>query len=321
MGFDRSPFTDGIGRCRLGLAAIVYAFWPKPIEVDVADVSRGPLMVTVREDGKTRIKERYIVSTPLAGRLQRVDENPGDSVTAGETLLATILPNNPELLDPRARTEAAARVSAADATVQRSQANLDAAMERKESAEEQHERIRRLHERGASTDDELEDAFLAMRTRYEEHRAAEFSVEISEFEFQQARAALLRFDEATADEGVSEWQFDIFAPIDGQVLRVLQESTSVLPAGTPLMEIGDAKNLELEIDVLSTDAVRISPGNTVLVEHWGGENSLMGRVRLVEPAAFTKISALGVEEQRVFVIADPDGRGGTPVESGRRIPF
>lgn len=287
-----------------GLGAIVYAFLPKPVEVDIAAVSRGPLMVTVDEDGKTRIKERYIVSTPLAGTLQRVDKDPGDMVIAGKTLLAAILPNNPELLDPRAREEAAARVNAAEASVNRAQANLEAALAARESAEREHERIRRLHERGAATDEELEDAELAMRTRQEEHRAAEFSLEIAQFEVEQVRAALKRFNEATEDGDVSEWQFDIYAPIDGQVLRVLQESSAVLPAGTPLMEVGDPRNLELEIDVLSTDAVKISPGDTVLIEHWGGDRVLKGRVRLVEPAAFTKISALGVEEQRVNVIAD-----------------
>jgi HlyD family secretion protein len=283
-----------------GVGALVYAFLPKPIEVDVAGVSRGPLMVTVREDGKTRIKERYVVSTPLAGQLQRVEKDPGDPVTAGETLLATILPNHPELLDPRARAEAAARESAADAAVNRARANLEAALAEREDAESEHERVRRLHERGAATEDELDEAVRKMRVRQEEHRAAEFSLEIAQFELEQARAALKRFDEDSSDEE----QFDIYAPIDGQVLRVLQESSAVLPAGTPLMEVGDAKNLELEVDVLSTDAVRISPGDTVLVEHWGGDEPLKGRVRLVEPAAFTKISALGVEEQRVNVIAD-----------------
>lgn len=287
-----------------GAALIVIAFLPQAIEVDVASVSRGRLRVTVAEDGKTRIKERYVVSTPLAGELQRVDKDPGDPVAAGETLLATILPTNPELLDPRASAEATARVNAARGAVNRAEAGLAAAQAAKASAQWQFERTEGLHARGAATEDELEEAKLAMVMRAEEHRAAEFSHEIARYEFEQACAAQLRFDEAAAEETGSEWQFEIHAPISGQVLRVLQESLAVLPAGTPLMEIGDPRNLELEIDVLSSDAVRISPGDTVLIEHWGGDHVLTGQVRLVEPAAFTKISALGVEEQRVYVIAD-----------------
>jgi HlyD family secretion protein len=302
-----------------GLAAIVYAFLPKPVEVDVAEIARGKLQVTVNEDGKTRIKERYVVSMPLAGQIQRITLDPGDQVTAGQTLLATILPNNPNLLDPRARAESEARLSAAVAAVSRAEAGLDAALAAKEIADSQHERLRRLAERDAASSSQFESAQLTMRLRQEEHRSAQFALEIAKFERELAEAALKRFDlpeNGTNHNGEngpkSEWQFDIVAPVNGRVLRVLQESAAVLNAGAPLMELGDPTNLELEIDVLSTDAVKCSPGDTVVVEHWGGELPLEAKVRLIEPAAFTKISALGVEEQRVFVIADlgnpPDER-------------
>lgn len=284
---------------------IVFAFLPQPVEVDAETVSRGPLRVTVNEDGKTRIKERFVVSTPLAGQLRRVELKAGDAVVAGETLLATILPNNPDLLDPRSRAEAEARVSAFDAAVKRAETNVKLALREREHAESEHERFRRLRERDASSESALENALFTMQGRQEAHRSAEFALQMAQFELQQSQAALLRFRVPTDDaQPPAEWQFDIISPINGRVLRVLQESAAVLPAGTPLMELGDPANLELEIDVLSTDAVKVTPGDTVLVEHWGGAKPLTGTVRVVEPAAFTKISALGVEEQRVWIIAD-----------------
>jgi HlyD family secretion protein len=284
---------------------IVYAFLPQPVEVDAEPVTRGPLMVTVNEDGKTRIKERFVVSMPLAGQLRRIELKAGDPVAAGQTLLAVVLPNNPDLLDPRARAEAEARVSAFDAAVKRAETNLQAADQEQEHADTEYERIRRLREMGASSESALQDALFVMRAAREQQRSVGFSLDMARFELEQAQAALKRFQVSPEDpDPPGECQFEIHSPIDGRVLRILQESAAALPAGTPLMELGDPTNLELEIDVLSTDAVKIAPGDTVLVEHWGGETPLTGTVRVVEPAAFTKISALGVEEQRVWIIAD-----------------
>ena len=291
----------------LGLAVIGgigYAFMPQPVPIDAAVIGRAPLIVTVNEDGKTRIRERYIVSTPLAGQLRRVELDAGDPVVAGETVLATVLPDTPKLLDPRERAETAARASAAEAAVSRAQTNIDAAKVAEETAASQHERIRRLRERDSSSEQSLEDASMKMRMRLEEHRAAEFSLQIAQFELAQAQAALERFEPGSQEQSGADWNFEIRAPISGRVLRVLQESAAVLPAGAQLLELGDPANLELEVDVLSTDAVKIAPGDRIILEHWGGEEPLTGVVRLVEPAAFTKISALGVEEQRVWVIGD-----------------
>ena len=286
----------------IGIAGgVAWSFRPQPVPVDATVVETGPLMVTVNEDGKTRIKERFVVSTPLAGQLRRVELEEGDEIIAGETVLATILPDNPKLLDPRERAEAEARVSAGEAAVKRAQSEIDVVAAAKQIAETQFERIRELHEEDAVTDDRMEAVLLIMRSKQEEHRAAEFSLEVAQFELAQAKAALERFD--PMEDAIGD-HFEIRSPISGRVLRVLQESAAVLPAGTPLLELGDPTNLELEVDVLSTDAVKIDPGDTILVEHWGGEAPLTGTVRLIEPAAFTKISALGVEEQRVFVIGD-----------------
>lgn len=292
----------------LGLAVlggIVYAFMPQPVPVDAAVIGHGPLSVTVNEDGKTRIRERYIVSSPLAGQLRRVELDEGNDVVAGETVLATILPDTPGLLDPRERAEAAARVSASEAAVSRAQANIDAAKVAEEMAASHYERLRRLRERDSASEQQFEDSTLKMRASQEEHRAAQFSLQIAQFELAQAQAAQQRFEPAAQEQPAGDpWHFEIRSPISGRVLRVLQESAAVLPAGTQLMELGDPANLELEVDVLSTDAVKIEPGDKIILEHWGGDEPLTGVVRLVEPAAFTKISALGVEEQRVFVIGD-----------------
>jgi len=298
----------------LGLAVlcgIVYAFMPQPVPVDAAVIASGPLSVTVNEDGKTRIHERYIVSTPLAGQLQRVELDAGDDVIAGQTVLATILPDTPRLLDPRERAQAEARVSAAKASVSRAETNIEAAKVGEDIAESKYERLRRLQERNAASDQQFEEATLVMRARQEENHAAEFSLQIAKFELAQAEAALQRFEPADTEGPTgaepaagNAFHFEIRSPISGRVLRVLQESASVIPAGTPLLELGDPSNLELEVDVLSTDAVKIEPGDKINLEHWGGKEPLTGVVRIIEPSAFTKISALGVEEQRVFVIGD-----------------
>ena len=285
------------------VAAIAFSFRPQPLDVDWQTVSRGALEVTVNEDGRTRIREKYTVSTPLAGQLQRVVLNPGDPVVAGETLLATILPTNPDLLDPRSRSSAEARVKAAEAGVKRSEANMGASQAAMESAQSMLDRRVKLRKGDATFEQAVEDAQMQARMRSEELRSAEFALEIAKFELELARAALVRTSPQDESQGTN-WHLDVVSPIQGKILRVFQESAAVLPAGTALMEIGDPQDLELEVDVLSTDAVKILPGARMRIQHWGGDQELEGRVRLVEPGAFTKVSALGVEEQRVNVIGD-----------------
>ena len=303
------------------VASLVYAFLPEPVLVDLAVVERGTLRVTVDEDGKTRIREKYVLSAPLAGRLLRIEMDPGDEVGAATTLLATIEPRDPELLDARSIAQAEARVRAASSAYHRSATDWRQAVANQTDAERDLERTRELHRRNAATESELEDAELLLHIRGEDLRSAKHGQDISRFELQQAEAALVRSrpptetlgEQQSAGEGNGEsqgnannggWNFPIVSPIDGRVLRVFQESAAVVTAGTPLLELGDPTDLEVEIDVLSSDAVKIEPGAEVLLEHWGGEETLAGRVRLVEPSAFTKISTLGVEEQRVNVIVD-----------------
>jgi HlyD family secretion protein len=282
---------------------LIWAFLPKPVAVDVAPLTRGPMMVTVDEDGRTRIKERYIVSSPLAGRLQRIRLKAGDAVEAGQTVLAVIEPSDPQFLDARARAEAEARVKTAAAAHQRTLPVMETARTQEDFAKRELQRIRNLARDGVVSARELDQAEHHARVAATQLRAAEYAVQIAAFELEQARAALLRAEPGPSGE-TEDAHMEILAPITGRVLRVLQESATVVGPGAPLVELGDPGELEIVVEMLSTDAVRIQPGARMLLEHWGGDHPLQARVRRVEPSAFLKISALGVEEQRVNVIAD-----------------
>lgn len=280
------------------LGGIVYAFLPKAVPVETALVTRGPLEVTVRDDGRTRIKDRYIVSAPLAGQLQRILLKPGHAVKEHE-VLAVIEPTASELLDPRSYAAAEARVRAAEETLKQALAVLERTVAGFDYAQNDLKRVKELFQAGAVSNQEMDSVQLAARTTESDLNSARFGARIAEFELEIARTALER-----GSPGTRGGKVDIRAPVGGKVLHVLQESAAVVTPGMPLMEIGDPQNLEVEIDVLSSDAVKIRPGAQVRLEYWGGPQPLEGRVRLVEPAGFLKISALGVEEQRVWVIAD-----------------
>jgi len=291
------------------VGAIGLGLVPEPVEVDLAEAKHGAIRVTVDEDGKTRIREKYVVSAPLAGRLLRIEMKPGDEVHSGETLLATIEPRDPDLLDARTIAQAEARVKAAEVALEKMEPMLEEAVASQEYAESELQRVREARRENPQSvsESEVQSKLLAYRTQTALLRAAMQNKEIARFELDQARAALIRSrpqsnaskNEVTLNNG---WNITIRSPIDGRILRVFQESSAVVNAGTPLVELGDPTDLEVEIDVLSRDAVRIHPGAMVLLEHWGGEKVLQGRVRLIEPSAFTKVSTLGVEEQRVNVI-------------------
>lgn len=282
---------------------LAYAFRPVPVEVDTAAVTRGPLLVTVTAEGKTRIRERYVVSTPLAGQLLRIRHHPGDPVAAGDTVLAVMEPGDPSLLDARTKAEIEAKVKATEASKLQADAGRKRAKAAHQLAAAQWERMRGLRSSGSASADEVDTAEAKERVAADEVRAAEFAVRVAEFEHELAKAARIRVQPRMSAEAELD-RFEIRAPIGGLVLRVFQESEAVVPGGTRLLELGDARDLEMEIDVLSTDAVKMRSGARVIVDHWGGPHPLAGRVRVVEPAGFLKVSALGVEEQRVNVIAD-----------------
>jgi HlyD family secretion protein len=288
------------------VAMIAYAFVPKPVDVDLGEVTRGPMLVTVDQDGKTRVKERYLVSAPLAGRMSRVRLKAGDAVEAAQTLIASIEPTPPALLDERAREEAEARVRAAGSALAQSEPEIERATARVAQAEIDVRRAREMGTGLAATDAEVEQRTLALSERQAELRMALAARDVARFQLEQARAALLRTSPAASTRAATTAgsAFDVFSPVSGQVLRVIQENEGPIAAGGGIVEVGDVGDIEAVIDVLSRDAVNVRPGAPVMLERWGGGEPLNGRVRRVEPSGFTKISALGVEEQRVNVIVD-----------------
>ncbi len=281
---------------------IVYSFLPRPLPVDIGEVKRGSLIVTVNEDGRTRVKERYVISAPLSGRMQRIPLKAGAPVKAHDTRITVIEPTDPELLDPRARAEIEARVQSATAAEKRAEANVAAAEADLKFARTEFERAKTLQEKGVNSARELDNAEHGRSVASEALDAARFALQTARYEREQAEAAFVR--SAAGSPADSNWLYEVVSPIEGKVLRVMQESADVVVPGTELIEVGDPTKLEVAVDVLSSDAVRIQPGAHVILEGWGGDYPLNARVRVVEPSAFTKISALGVEEQRVWIIAD-----------------
>lgn len=284
------------------VAAVVVAMAPQPLPVDVASVRRGSLRVTIDEDGRTRVKDRFVVGAPLMGNVARIDLHPADVVHQGD-VLARIVPLAPPLLDARSRAEAEGRVSAAVAQQRQARASIDRARIAVEFAEGEARRVAQLAASGGASAQAVERAQMEQRTAREELTSLEFGARVADHQVQIARAALGRLStRATAEEAE---QMDVSSPVDGIVLRVAQESEGVVQVGAPLMELGDPAALEIVVDVLTSDAVRIERGAHVEIDRWGGA-LLRGHVRLVEPSAFTRTSALGVEEQRVNVLVDLD---------------
>jgi len=294
------------------LAALVWAFMPSPAEVEVASVGQGRFERAVQDDGKTRLRERYLVSTPLTGRVARIELKQGDVVTR-DAVLATVWPVAPALLDARARSEQQARIGAMEASVARARANVGRSLAALEQARAELKRSETLAQQGYVSPNQNETGRLNVRLREKELESARQEEDATRHELEQSRAALKQFSQ-TASEGPQR-AFSIKAPVSGKVLKILQQSEGIVSAGTPLMELGDPSQLEVVVDVLTEDAAQIKPGTPVRLMNWGGPEQLNGQVRLVEPAAFTKVSALGVEEQRVNTVIDIT----SPPESWRAL--
>jgi HlyD family secretion protein len=280
---------------------LAWALMPKPVPVDLEEVDRGPLAVTVDEEGETRVRDRYLVSAPLAGKVLRITLEPGDPVVAGETVLATFQPGDPALLDVRARAEAEAQVRAAQAALGSARAERERFAAEHALAAAEAERVRRLAAGEIVSRERLDTAVTAERSAAEALAATGFAADSARHELERARASLLQ---AGGEAAGGAGPLTLRSPIDGVVLRRFRESEAMVVAGEPLLEIADPARLEIVSDLLSTDAVRVSPGDRALIEQWGGGDALHGVVRRVEPSGFTKVSALGVEEQRVNVIVD-----------------
>ena len=281
------------------IAALAFwAFRPAAVPADFVTVQRGDLEVTVNEEGRTRVRDRFVVSAPLPGQMRRIELEPGDSVVARKTVLAQFEPADPTLLDVRTRAELEARVRAADSAVGSARAERERIQAELKFADADVARSRKLVEERVIAAREMEAAERQAETLRRALQSAEFAIRTSEYQLQVARAGLLQ------SRGSAARTIPLYSPVDGVVLRVVQESEAVVPTGQPLLEVGDVRDIEIVSDLLSSAAVRVQAGQAVVIEQWGGDTPLRGRVRRVEPSGFTKISALGVEEQRVNTIID-----------------
>lgn len=295
------------------LAGLTYLLIPGPVAVDVARVERGPMEVTVDDEGRTRVIDRYTVTAPLAGRMRRHDWRAGDAVRAGETLVR-FEPTPADLQDPRTRDQAAALVQAGEATVQRTAAQLRAVESQRAFAQREMVRLERLVETDAAPLRELDEARTTLEIHEHQLDAARWNLRVAEHERDVRRAAYALYTPGELRDDAPQ-AITIAAPVTGSIFRLHEQSEAVIAAGTPLLEIGDPAQLEVVVEVLSEEAARIEAGMRVYLERWGGEQTLRGTVRHVEPSGFTDISALGVEEQRVNVIIDFD----EPAEAFARL--
>ncbi len=277
-------------------AGVVVLFLPSAIDIDTAQVSRGPLIVTVDEDGETRAHDRYVISAPVAGRVSRIELHEGDSVKEAE-VVAEIWPLP---LSARERDEQLARIASAHALSREAKEQVQRAKVEHEQAQRERERMQTLVRDGFVSPQAAEQTKAAERISTNALDAARFRARSADAELRAANAAQLAIDAKPGSRAAVRLE----SPVSGKVLRIPEKSERVVTPGTPLLILGNADKLEIVIDVLSTEAVKIKPGMQVLIEGWGGDDPLQATVRVVEPFAFTKVSALGVEEQRVNVIAD-----------------
>jgi HlyD family secretion protein len=280
--------------------SLAWAFAPRPVEVELAPVTLGHFEATIDEDAKTRIADRYVVSAPLAGRAARIALREGDTVEAG-AMVVSMAPVLSPLLDERSTREASARVEGAQAQLARAAVRIERARVGVELARIELRRSEQLAKDGFIAPTKLDGDRLALQAASKEQDTAVQERHIAEHDVEQARAALMAMRQPAGSTGKG---FAVRSPVAGQVLRVVQKSEGTVALGTPLVEVGNTDQLDIVAELLTTDALRAAPGTLVRVERWGGPGVLEGRVRRVEPAAFTKVSALGVEEQRVNVIID-----------------
>ncbi len=274
---------------------------PQAVLVETGAIVRAPLRVTIEEEGVTRVKDRYIVSAPVSGFVRRIDLKVGDAVAQSD-LLTELEPLRSTVLDPRSRAEAEARVAAAHSALRSAEEQAEAAKADADHQTSEYQRKLKLSEKQMISDEAISQARAAADHSKAMLRSAQFAVDVARYDLD-AASTRLKYSAADNTAGVLKERVPISAPVAGAVLKLIRESEGVVNAGTPLLELGNPAALEIAVDVLSFDAVRIAKGTNVEINRWGGE-PLQGVVRRVEPVGFTKISALGVEEQRVWIIVD-----------------
>jgi len=295
----KSIIKIALGGAALGL--LVYAFIPEPVLVDMTQVTKSDLLITIEGEGKTRIHDIYVVSTPIDGRITRIASEPGDIVEAGKTVIANMYPANPTFLNKRLETQAKADVEGAKAALAVASARVKQAQAQLVYELADFKRTEALYSQNTVSKAQVEKAQLQITTLRAELDTTRSNENVMRSRLEVTKATLLQPKEESADNS-SDCQICIHSPVNGKVLRILHKSESIVPVGTPIVEIGNPEDLEVNIEMLSTNVVKVKVGDDALIKRWGGEHDIAARVKMVEPSGFTKISALGVEEQRVNVI-------------------
>jgi HlyD family secretion protein len=290
----------GVVALLIFIAAIVWAFYPKATEVDIAYLRIGRFERNIEEDGKTRLHDRFVISAPVAGQLARVTLREGDEVRSGQ-IVATLWPAVPVLLDERRLQEQREQIAVAEASVKRAQAGTAKAEISLAQADADLQRNETLATRGFISSTQIENARLTNQLRRRELDSALQDEHAAAHQLAQLRIALRQ---TSGKEPLANRPWPVISPAAGKVLKVRQQSEAVLAVGTPILEVGDPAAMEVMVDLLTEDAAQVQPGSKATLANWGGPKELQARVRRVEPSAFTKVSALGVEEQRVWVILD-----------------
>lgn len=283
------------------ILTIIYGFLPKARQVDMVTVTRGPMQVTIEEEGRTRLKERFTISAPTSGYMRRIDSKTGDPVKKGQTVVI-LDPLRSQSLDPRSRAEAEVTISAVEASLNAAIEKESAASADADYTEKRLERIRNLYSKAYIAKDQFEQIESEAKKARAVQRAAKAAIDVARSELARAKTTLQNYSPVTKAGNYNA--IYVSSPVGGNIFRIYRESEGAVSAGEPLIDIGNSKNLEIRVEVLSSDAVKIEKGTNVMFKRWGREEPLTGRVRIVEPAGFTKISSLGVEEQRVLIIVD-----------------
>ena len=309
MPLRKHPLMTAIVILIIGL--LTWGFWPQPVFVEAVEAKRAALTITIEEEGRTRVVDRYVISAPVDGVACRQNLDVGDEVKQGQVLLG-ITPLESQVLDPRSRAQTRAQVAAAVSALHAAEQQAKVAEAAAKLAVIEHNRLQPLVEKGVVSSDAFDKSATQLQTTAAAQRSADFQIDVARYELQAAKT-LLEYTAASRGEPVE--RLPVVSPVTGRVLKVVRECEGPVRTGDMLLEVGDPTILEVEVDVLSADAVKIKPGMNVLFDRWGGEAPLQGIVRIIEPVGFTKISALGVEEQRVLIISDIT----SPIEQWKRV--
>ncbi|MBN9546646.1 MAG: HlyD family efflux transporter periplasmic adaptor subunit [Alphaproteobacteria bacterium] len=282
---------------------LLWSFWPHSIKVEMATISYGSMRVEVSDEGRTRVREKYQVSAPVTGRLLRIEKHPGDDVVGGKTIVADLLPMSPSFLDLRSQSQAEAAIKSAEAAQKLAASELEGARAQLSFTRSDLERATKLAASGIISRADFERARLARDSAISRNATADAALKARQYDLENARALLIDPARISQTSG-NRPSIKLVAPANGKILRVLHEDEAVVTAGTPILEVGDPRQLEILVPLVSEEAVKVHPGDVARITDWGGAGVLGARVRRVEPSGFTKVSALGVEEQRVNVLLD-----------------